>query len=593
MSMQINLGLLEVRGLIRVVQTQPDFEYLFKHSLVQESAYRSLLREERRELHRMTGQVLERVYAESRPENAPRLAHHFSHAGDYGRAYKYFMLAGDQALRVHAYSEAVEFFERALESAEKVDKARADRFRRGYERLGRSLELADEYPRALECYQKMESRSRSENWPVVELAAQVRQATIFCTPSPLMDRMRGIELSRRTLKMSRGLDEVGSEILSHRNLSLALALAPGKEAEALIHGEEALKLAEDRGQKHQLTVLNNDVGRNHMFCGNARRAQQLLDAAEKGWREQRDLPMLVDCLVSKSALELFRGELEQVGSQWQEAVNLAERTGNPWALTYSQSFLDAYHLYRGEFSKALKASKSGIEAGITGSFKVVRMLSWYWLGEAYLELGQPDLARLNAEKSAEEADSLVHNWLAQPQATMAKLWLDKGNLEKARSLLHHIPVVYEGSESCFHIAFIAPTLTRAHLAMAERKWERALEIARRTGQGLEARGLQLLVPDSRLMAGRALLALGQAELASDTLRRGADLAEEMGALRIAWRLMFHLAEAEERLGRQGEAERLRSQAASMVETLAQNLEDTEHRGSFLARPDVEEVLKAV
>jgi predicted ATPase len=56
------LGTLEHAGLIHLAQLQPDLEYLFRHVLVQDAAYDSLLRQDRRHLHRAVAEVLERLY---------------------------------------------------------------------------------------------------------------------------------------------------------------------------------------------------------------------------------------------------------------------------------------------------------------------------------------------------------------------------------------------------------------------------------------------------------------------------------------------------------------------------------------------------
>ena len=53
---------LEAKGLIRVASHRPELEYLFRHWLVQDAAYGSLLKQERRDLHRQVGEALETLY---------------------------------------------------------------------------------------------------------------------------------------------------------------------------------------------------------------------------------------------------------------------------------------------------------------------------------------------------------------------------------------------------------------------------------------------------------------------------------------------------------------------------------------------------
>src|SRR4030066_345318 len=106
MSLLNHLQVLEASGLTRLVTLQPEVEYVFRHALVQDAAYASLVKQDRRQLHRAVGEALERLHLERRDEVAPLLARHFHEAGDTSRALKYFTLAGDAAPRWPAKAEA-------------------------------------------------------------------------------------------------------------------------------------------------------------------------------------------------------------------------------------------------------------------------------------------------------------------------------------------------------------------------------------------------------------------------------------------------------------------------------------------------------
>ncbi len=58
MSLRTRLSALEASGLIRLAQVEPEIEYLFRHALVQDAAYASLLKADRRILHRTVGEAL-------------------------------------------------------------------------------------------------------------------------------------------------------------------------------------------------------------------------------------------------------------------------------------------------------------------------------------------------------------------------------------------------------------------------------------------------------------------------------------------------------------------------------------------------------
>lgn len=95
----------------------PEPELKFRHPLIQQAVYDSLLEEQRRELHQRTGDALERALANRLDGFYPLLAHHFARAEDWQRAQKYLFLAGTQAGRIAADAEALEHYENALRAS--------------------------------------------------------------------------------------------------------------------------------------------------------------------------------------------------------------------------------------------------------------------------------------------------------------------------------------------------------------------------------------------------------------------------------------------------------------------------------------------
>jgi class 3 adenylate cyclase/predicted ATPase len=103
-----NTGLLVRRG------EPPATTYTFKHALVQDAAYDSLLKSKRAELHARIGRVLEMDFADQ-VANAPELlAYHFTQAGNLVTAIPLWREAGMLALRRVAFQEAVGHFQKGL-----------------------------------------------------------------------------------------------------------------------------------------------------------------------------------------------------------------------------------------------------------------------------------------------------------------------------------------------------------------------------------------------------------------------------------------------------------------------------------------------
>src|SRR4029078_1754576 len=103
--------------------TPPEASYSFKHALVQEAAYASLLKSRRQMLHRRIGDVLRDqfpVIAETAPE---ALAFHFTEAGLSETAFGWWCKAGQQALKRSAYSEAIAHLGKAVAIADELAEA--------------------------------------------------------------------------------------------------------------------------------------------------------------------------------------------------------------------------------------------------------------------------------------------------------------------------------------------------------------------------------------------------------------------------------------------------------------------------------------
>jgi tetratricopeptide (TPR) repeat protein len=89
--------------------------FIFKHALVQDAAYSSLLRGQRRQLHERAAKVLEDQFPETASTQPELLAHHYAQAGLVDRAIHYWQKAGEHALRRSATVEAIQHLRRGIE----------------------------------------------------------------------------------------------------------------------------------------------------------------------------------------------------------------------------------------------------------------------------------------------------------------------------------------------------------------------------------------------------------------------------------------------------------------------------------------------
>jgi tetratricopeptide (TPR) repeat protein len=108
------LDVLRRAELIHETRVFPELEYIFKHAIIQDVAYQSILERRRKELHRAIGQAIEEIYADRLTEHYEVLAHHYGRSSDRAKAVEYLAKAGDKAAAVYANREAFDLYGEAL-----------------------------------------------------------------------------------------------------------------------------------------------------------------------------------------------------------------------------------------------------------------------------------------------------------------------------------------------------------------------------------------------------------------------------------------------------------------------------------------------
>ena len=93
----------------------PQATYLFKHALIQDTAYQSLLKSKRQQLHQQIAQVLTERFPETVETQPELLAHHYTEAGLNAQAIPYWQQAGQRASKRSANVEAISHLTTGLE----------------------------------------------------------------------------------------------------------------------------------------------------------------------------------------------------------------------------------------------------------------------------------------------------------------------------------------------------------------------------------------------------------------------------------------------------------------------------------------------
>jgi tetratricopeptide (TPR) repeat protein len=567
-------------------------EYLFRHALVQDAAYGSLLKSDRRALHRTVAEALERLYPDRAAELSPMLARHFAEAGDDARALHYFTLAGDTAARLYANAEAITHYTHAIEIAQReVSKSQIptsnlqasnSQISNLYLHRGRALELNAQYDDALANYAEMETLAQARGDRAMQLAALMQRATLHSTSTPKFNFALGEQLSAQCLTLAQALTDRAAEarILWNR---MNLYRFSGHIPKSLECGEQALALAREVGEREQLAFILNDM--THIYVGSGRTGlwQKTLAEATALWRELDNRPMLADSLATGSLYFTMTGRYAQAIANSEEALALSQSINNTWGQSYSLSFVGGAYWDMGEVSRALTTMHAAVRWGEVSGFVVAQTQTRADLADVYGSLGAIDLGLAHAQQAAHMAAASIPVFHAYALAVEAELHRLTHNLSRAAECLAQAERL---SQTNPHpLATLRLLQSQAHFALAQGHYAKVLAMADHGLPELRALGFAPFLPEVLYARGLALWKNHHPEAGVAALREARVIAESIGSRRLLWAILSALADIESESDHPAEAATLRAEARVVIAYIADHC-PPELRASFLNVPDV-------
>lgn len=577
--LQTNLDRLEHVDLIRRAARASDVEYLFKHGLVQETAYDTLLKNDRKRLHWLVAERLERA-AQAPEENAAFLAEHWREAGETARALPYYLLAGKNAARVYAHAEALAAFDRARDIA-RENAADAAVLREVYPARGRVLELRGAYQAALANYVEWEQLARARGDAALELQAVIHQIILFTTPNLLTDLPRAIAYGKRALVAARALNDQPAQAKVLWILMLAEHFS-GNSKQAIEYGEQSLAIARALDLREQMAYTLNDIARPYAMMQRIADAQRVNQEAQTLWRELGNLPMLADNLTNAGMAAFFTGEYQAALPMVEQALQLSQETNNLWGQAFAREVLGMMYYPLGEWENALAclydASRLGRQVdfvdpdftGMTFAALIYRALDAHETGIALME-------KIIASPAP------TAGWYSGPLAMLALLQADGGDLERAQANLAEALRVFEGvtdSPAPF-IVSLAEILVR----LAQGEADAAVSASTKLLPFVEQLGIRPYGGLASYLHARVLEQQAQWETARDTLERAYQEAYAIDTRAALWEIAVAGVRVETQLGNPTRVGQWRSRGRAAAQFIADHAPE-QFRAAFLKRDDV-------
>lgn len=508
------LDTLQERGLVRVAAVRPELEYLFRHALVQDAAYGSLLKQERRELHGQVGEALEALYPERAGELAPVLAMHFEQAGETEKAIDYYAVAGRHAMEQNAVQEAFGAFDHAATLIDRAPggatgdaAAAAQRRRRVEVALGRA-QAGFAFLSAGEAFDSLERIAvDADQLGDMDLISRVHMINALgriqagqSTEDPQVARSL-----KRITEAGEALGDPSIRAMPLAFVGLSKVFAgPVREGVAAL--EEAVPLLQQRKDMVGAAFARGGLAVGYAALGDFDKADAATDRARE-LAQQGDLIAQLDALIMESMVRSSEGKLDQAVPIAQECVDRAEETGASACILASSWVLgDALHRL-GRFSDARNVLQRGADVASVIDRMVWRPTLQAWLRSATMALGEA------AEGDFDEA-------LATARATgqligEAGILGKRAEAEAAKGDIDAANADFAASAALHESMGMRPALARVLFA-----WGAALRAAGRTPDATSilqrSAGLFDELGLKREALGvRTTLALGSATLAFD------------------------------------------------------------------------------
>jgi class 3 adenylate cyclase/tetratricopeptide (TPR) repeat protein len=442
-----HLEILKGLELIRETRAFPVPEYAFKHALIQDVAYESLLGARRQELHQAVGQAIERLYADRLDEQASLLAHHYSRSTHPDRMIDWALLAGDRAARLYANAEATLYYEQALATA------RA--------RLGPEARAA-------------------------EIDAVVRLAAVGATHREVIERDR-VNLARaQTLA-----EEVGDATRQAQVLYWLgrVDYVRGRPATAIDYARQSLDIAERLEDDRLAALPVNLMGRIYWQQSDFTEAAQLLGRSAEQMHQLGNKTEESTAAGFAGVALAYLGDFERALEYVTRGVEVAVAIQNPFAEASARLYRGVAHGERGNWSLAFadfeRAQSIAERMGDTFRLYLVKLFA----GRSHTMAGHPQQARVVLEESAALASQIGSTFvLAWQKSFLAQALLALGALAAVPALcLETIRLAAETSDrfpaACAHRT-LAEALLRQDPAkpeQAEAALQEAMRIHRRIG----------------------------------------------------------------------------------------------------------------
>src|SRR5579859_3172601 len=454
--------------------------YIFRHWLMQEAIYQTILQKERRALHLRAAQVIQQMAEHLAVDAAARVGYHLER-GQSREAIGYLMQAARRAADRYANEEAIDYYRR-IEAQLEQHGARQE------EAVDVALGLSELLTRTGQATEAREALERAHSLSLGPPHPGYRLADVLYQMGQVRSR-QGLHAEARAAfeAAAQQLGDSGAPASGDQGLTVSRArienaigfmlLRQGQLAEARSRGDNALRLALQQNDLEAAATAHNLLAGSHYGAGQM--AESVASALHAlALREQLgDVWSSAASQNNLGSLYYKLGQWAQAEAYLRQAIFVQQEIGDYQGVGATWNNLGLLLLDSGRFEEALHSL--GQSLGALRGQQHLPSLAMRHLsrGQVWLRLGVATWAIADLERSLDAAvqtkndDVRAHALASLADAQMLDGY--GGDLEQAREFLGQAEVLADASGSLETRAEVMRV--RARLRRAEHDWERALE----------------------------------------------------------------------------------------------------------------------
>ncbi len=412
-------------------------EYTFKHALLRDVTYESVLRKERRVYHRRAADWLARTGGERVGEYAGVIAEHYERAQVFDAAAEWYGRAGRQARETYAPETAIKYYRKAIaflsaepkrdataahaspQTAEQSpaqtvsavaqggsvsgggaklsESAKRLRLLEWSEGLGEVLRIQSRYAEALAAYEEMRAAAEAVGDRVAQARAWNEIALVEASKGDNRAMLESTERAAALAREAGRQEQARTELARALNLQSQASTRLGDARAGMMLGDQALALAGGSGEGGQSERADSlkSLGMAYHQLGRFEHAESCKEQALALYREMENRRGVGNMLNSLGETARLRGDYGKALARYREALAIARETGNRNGEMLYLGNLGAARAGLGDYAAA--------EADLRQSIHLAESVGYYGISENYRFLSEALLGQGNLAESLEAA----------------------------------------------------------------------------------------------------------------------------------------------------------------------------------------------